>query len=274
MPELPEVEVVRRSLAARLVGRRVESAEVSGLALRCPLDVTAWRRWSLGRTVRDLDRRGKYLVALADDAAFVFHLGMSGRLVLARSGSARPVHTHLALTLDDGSELRFIDPRRFGLAVPMAAESVRTYQPLATLGLDPLLEDCVPALRSVRQSRVAIRNVLLDQSVVAGVGNIYANEALFRAGTHPATPARKIADRRILRLASALKEVLADAVSAGGTTLADGGFANADGEAGYFAVNLAVYGRAGLPCARCGREIRRFALGGRSAYFCATCQRR
>jgi formamidopyrimidine-DNA glycosylase len=199
---------------------------------------------------------------------------MSGRLVLARDGSARPLHTHLVLALDDGSELRFIDPRRFGLAVPMAAESIRTYRPLAALGPDPLLEDCALALRSRRRSRVAIRNVLLDQRVIAGVGNIYANEALFRAGTHPATPARRLADRRIARLAAAIREVLAAAVSAGGTTLADGGFANADGEAGYFAVDLSVYGRAGLPCGRCGREIERLMLAGRSAYYCPGCQRR
>jgi formamidopyrimidine-DNA glycosylase len=274
VPELPEVEIIRRSLEPRLQGLRFEGVHGSGLGLRAPLDIEAWRGLLVGRTVAGVVRRGKFLLIEAADAIGVFHLGMSGRLLVAQDDTVRPPHTHLAAALTGGLELRFIDPRRFGLAIAMPASHAEIFRPLAELGPDALGDDCAAALDGRRGSRVAIRNVLLDQRVVAGIGNIYANEALYRARIRPATPMCQLGGRRIRRLSAAIRAVLEDAVRAGGTTLADGGFLDGNGEAGDFAVSLEVYGRAGQPCRRCDTVIARRALGGRSTYFCPRCQQR
>jgi formamidopyrimidine-DNA glycosylase len=273
VPELPEVETVRRSLVPGVVGRRVEAVACSGARLRLPVDAEAWRRLTVGRRIEGLDRRGKYLLLGFGDAVGVIHLGMSGRIALAPASSPRARHTHLELALEGGLALRLVDPRRFGVAVALDAAELEAFPPIAALGSDPLHDDIVPALVRARRSRVAIRNVLLDQRIIAGIGNIYANEALHRAAVHPATPAARLGPRRMRRLAAAIGSVLDEALQTGGTTLRDGGFVDAAGEAGRFVVWLAVYGRAGEPCPRCGAPIKRLALGGRSAFFCPRCQR-
>lgn len=273
MPELPEVETVRRSVSAALLGCRVEGVETGSMKLRLPLDAQEWRR-VIGRRLESLDRRGKYLLARFGEVGAVVHLGMTGRLLVARSEDLRLPHTHLVLRFADGRDLRFVDPRRFGFAVAMAGSELGSFPPLPELGPDPLEGDVRAALSgAARRQRAPVRNVLLDQRVLAGVGNIYACEALHRAGIRPARPVSRISPARLARLADTIGAVLREAVAAGGTTLADGGFVASDGQAGYFAVQLAVYGREGLACAECGTAIRRRVLGGRSAFFCPSCQR-
>jgi formamidopyrimidine-DNA glycosylase len=274
VPELPEVETVRRSLEPRVVGRRVERVEARRVRLRRGIDPRSWRTRVVGATIERLDRRGKYLLLEFDRTTAIIHLGMSGRLQLARLGQPRDPHTHLVLGFERGVELRFVDPRRFGAAFVVAPGRVDSVAELAILGPDPVREDVAPTLQAAAaRSRTPIRNLLLDQHVVAGLGNIYANEALARAGIHPLRRADTIAWRRIARLATEIRAVLEDALTAGGTTLADGGFADAAGASGYFAVQLSVYGREGEPCPRCGSTVRRLVAGNRSVFFCPRCQR-
>lgn len=273
VPELPEVETVRRSLVPVLIGRTVTDVSSSGLPLRRGVDLAAWRARVVGRKCDALERRGKYLIGRFGAGAIVLHLGMSGRIVVADRGQPRPRHCHLTMELDDGREVRFVDPRRFGIAVALQAAELEAYPPLATLGADPLGSGLIPALEGARRSASPARSVLLDQRVVAGLGNIYATEALFRAAIHPATPFRRIGRERVVRLAKAVVDVLEAALRSGGTTLADGGFVDGLGEVGYFAVELAVYAREGKACPRCGGTIRRRVLGGRSAFYCPRCQR-
>jgi formamidopyrimidine-DNA glycosylase len=198
---------------------------------------------------------------------------MSGRLALLPPETPCAKHTHLRLRFEEDRELRLIDPRRFGLAVVVATESVGSLPFLSELGVDALGSDVESALVTAAARSVSpIRSLLLDQTVLAGVGNIYATEALSRAGIHPFRQASSLARRRVARLAAEVGRVLSEAVAAGGTTLEDGGFSDAAGNAGYFAVQLAVYGREGLPCGRCGASIRRRVAGGRSAFFCPRCQ--
>ncbi len=273
MPELPEVETVRRSLALHMVGSRVVAVDAAAVKLREGIRPADWQRRVLGITFSALERRGKYLIAKGERVAALFHLGMSGRMVVRRPDETREPHTHLILTFDHGAEVRFIDPRRFGVASVVSLARLDSHPSLARLGPDPVDGDVEAALQAARTSRSPIRSVLLDQRVLAGVGNIYANEALARAGISPFRRANAISAPRISDLARALREVLDEALEAGGTTLRDGGFVNADGDGGYFAVSLAVYGREGEPCPRCGAGIVRRIRTGRSAYFCPRCQR-
>jgi formamidopyrimidine-DNA glycosylase len=274
VPELPEVETVRRSLAPYLVGKRVVGVEARRIRLREGISPASWHGRFRGVAIVGLDRRGKYLLLHAEGAIGVFHLGMSGRIVLCRPEEPRAPHTHLVLRMDNRLEVRFVDPRRFGVALALRPEELRSHPGLARLGPDPLSAEMDDALvRAAARSRAPIRSVLLDQKVLAGLGNIYANEALARAGISPLRRARSISGKRISALASGIRTVLGEALEAGGTTLRDGGFVNASGDGGYFAVRLVVYGREGEPCFRCDTRIRRRALTGRSVFYCPRCQR-
>jgi formamidopyrimidine-DNA glycosylase len=273
VPELPEVETIRRSLLPRVVGRRIERIEARSIRLREGIRPADWRAMA-GCVVEAVERRGKYLMLLCGERVEVFHLGMSGRLTAAPAGAARPAHTHLVQHLSDGIELRYTDPRRFGVALAMPAARLGDHVGLRALGPDAWDGDFAASLhRRAGRSRVAIRNLLLDQSILAGLGNIYANEALARAGIRPATPASTVSRRRLAALEPAIRQVFDDALRAGGTTLDDEGFEDAAGVQGTFAVELLVYGREGLPCRWCGAAIRRVALANRSAYYCPRCQR-
>jgi formamidopyrimidine-DNA glycosylase len=274
MPELPEVEVLRRSLEPRLLGRRIEHVEVRSPALREPLDGRSLRRRLAGRRVVALRRRSKYLlVDVEAGSTLVIHLGMSGRLTLAPATAPREPHEHLALRLDGGERLRLRDPRRFGLAFAAATAKLGRDPHFERLGpepLDPPLDGAALAA-IVAGSRAPIKAVLMDASRLVGVGNIYATEALFRAGIHPARRAGAIARARLDRLAAAIVAVLEQAIHAGGTTLND--FTDGLGSAGEFQVSLAVYGGEGEPCPRCGAPIRRLVQSSRSSFYCARCQR-
>jgi formamidopyrimidine-DNA glycosylase len=274
VPELPEIEVLRRSLAPRLTGRRIERVEVLSPALREPLDRRALSRRLAGRAVTALRRRSKYLlIDVEGGSTLVVHLGMSGRLTLVPAATPREPHEHLALRLDRGERLRLRDPRRFGVAFAAATAGLEADPHFAHLGpepLDPPLDGAALAAIAAGLS-APVKAFLMDASRLVGVGNIYATEALFRAGIHPARSVARISSGRWARLATAVVEVLEQAIRAGGTTLND--FADGGGNAGYFQVELAVYGRAGEPCPRCAAPVRRLVQSNRSSFYCPRCQR-
>jgi formamidopyrimidine-DNA glycosylase len=271
MPELPEVETTRRGLAPLVTGRTVARVLVRVPALRWPLppDLPATMA---GRTILEVDRRAKYLLLRCTGGCIILHLGMSGHLRLVRAGSPPARHDHLDLEFTDSSCLRFNDPRRFG-AFLWTADDPQQHPLLATLGPEPLtgeLDGGYLHCRS-RGRRGAVKPFIMDQGVVVGVGNIYASEALFRAGIHPETEAGRIDQLRYQKLAAGIRAVLEEAIAAGGTTIRD--FADTEGKPGYFARQLQVYGREGEPCLGCGRPVRAVRLSGRSTYFCPKCQK-
>lgn len=270
MPELPEVETVRRGIEPHVVGRRIARAVVRQRQLRRPVTPGLSRRVA-GRTVERVERRGKYLLLRLDRGALICHLGMSGSLRIVGGETCEP-HDHVDLVLDDGRRLRLRDPRRFGLLLWTAADPHR-HPLLASLGPEPL-DDGFDGDRLHAQSRgraVAVKNFIMNARVVVGVGNIYASEALFAAGIHPARPAGRVSRTRYRALADAVRQVLRRSLRAGGTTLRD--FVREDGRPGYYTRALDVYGRAGEPCRRCGKPVRMRVIGQRSSFFCGGCQR-
>jgi formamidopyrimidine-DNA glycosylase len=274
MPELPEVEVLRRSLEPHLVGDRIERVEVWNPALREPVETARLRRGVQGRQVTGLRRRSKYLlIDLEGGRTVAVHLGMSGRLTLVPSGTPRELHEHVAFHLRSGRRLRLRDPRRFGLVFALPAANLASDPHFAHLGVEPLEAgfsgDTLAQAAGGR--RGPVKAFLMDARVVVGVGNIYASEALFRAGVHPARPVSRISRQRWHRVADSVVAVLRQAIAQGGTTLND--FADGEGRSGYFQVSLSVYDREGAPCLACGRPVRRLVQAGRSTFYCPRCQR-
>jgi formamidopyrimidine-DNA glycosylase len=275
VPELPEVETIVRSLRPRLQGARVGEVWTSGLPLRLarPLDVALLARVCRGAIIEGVSRRGKYIL-LATRAgrrtgAVLVHLGMSGRLRLYDGAEPREKHTHVVWSLDGRRELRFVDPRRFGLV--RAAADAAGLPELAGLGPDPLAElDAAALATALAASRAPLKAFLLDQRRVAGLGNIYVCEALFRAGVHPTTPAAR-ARRRAAALVDGIRAALSLGIANRGTTLRD--YVDAEGGAGENQHALLVYGREGAPCRVCATAIRRRVDAQRSTYFCPRCQR-
>jgi formamidopyrimidine-DNA glycosylase len=271
MPELPEVEITRRGVEPHVAGRKITAVVVRNARLRWPVPARLARDVT-GRVVQRVRRRGKYLVFEFIDGSLIVHLGMSGSLrVLERAERPGP-HDHLDLVFGKVL-LRLRDPRRFGSVLwqPGAAERHRL---LAHLGVEPLGDaftgECLH--RASRGRKVAIKLLLMNHTVVAGVGNIYASEALFRAGIHPGTPAGRLSLARCGALAVAVRETLQAALAAGGSTLRD--FVNSDGKPGYFQQQRLVYDRAGAPCRLCGTPIKTIRQGQRSSFYCPACQTR
>lgn len=271
MPELPEVETTRRGIAPHVTGRRIEKLIVRDRRLRYPLAPRVAAGLA-GQTVRDVGRRGKYLLLACDAGTVIVHLGMSGCLFVAEIDDAPRKHDHVDFVFDNGRCLRLRDPRRFG-AVIWTVSDPQDHRLLRHLGPEPFTPEFDGAylFRRARGRRAAVKQFIMDSRVVVGVGNIYASEALFLAGIHPARAAGRISLERYRRLAQAIRRVLTDAIDAGGTTLRD--FRNGDGRPGYFQQQLRVYGRSGQPCADCASVIRQVRQGQRSTYFCASCQR-
>lgn len=270
MPELPEVEVTRLSFADRISRSHVLGAWL-GKPLRWPLGCAT--QDLLGQTVLGVRRRGKYLLLDLDRGLLLIHLGMSGSLVFAGQLPPRGPHDHFELVTSHGS-LRLHDPRRFGAVVfaqDEAAPSARKL--LSRLGMEPLSEQFDPAAfaQGLRLRRSAVKQVLLAGDLVVGVGNIYACEALFRAGIRPTVRANRLSRVRAARLHQSIRDVLARAVQQGGSTLRD--FSSASGDAGHFQLEASVYGRAGQACTVCARPISMLRQGQRSTYFCQNCQR-
>lgn len=270
MPELPEVETTRRGLEPLIVGRSIESFEVREPRLRWPVPSDLDEKLGTRRIVR-LGRRAKYLLIVTDGGTLIVHLGMSGSLRYLSVAQSPAAHDHVDIRLAGDGVVRFNDPRRFG-SLHYSAEPLG-HPLLRSLGPEPLGDrfDGEYLARSCAGRRVAIKQHLMNSRVVAGVGNIYANEALFRAGIHPARQAGRIARRRLDGLADSLRDVLNEAIAEGGTTLRD--FVASDGRPGYFSMSLAVYDRADAPCKRCGLPVRVRRLGQRATYYCAGCQR-
>ena len=274
MPELPEVEVTRRSFAERIAGARIVSS-VLGKPLRWPLGLQP--QALQGRLVQGVRRRGKYLLLDLNEGLLLIHLGMSGSLRFV-GGDEEPlgpagVHDHFDLQTTRGL-LRLHDPRRFGAVIYVPSETDALARKLLDhLGMEPLGDGfTLPDFKAgLAASRAPIKQLLLSGSVVVGVGNIYASEVLFLSRIHPATPARDIGPRKVKALYESIREVLALAVEQGGTTLRD--FSSANGMEGHFQLQAKVYGREGMPCTHCGATIRLLKQGQRSTYYCARCQK-
>jgi len=273
MPELPEVETLRRSLLPHLTGRRLVGVVVREPRLREPVDRDRLAA-CCPAVIEAVGRRAKYLLLrLEGDRTLLCHLGMSGRLVVETAAAEWQRHDHVRLLLDDGSCLTFHDPRRFGRLVVAATSRLADHPLLAHLGPEPLGSALTGSglRRAATGRRQAVKPFLMDGRVVVGVGNIYACEALFAAHIHPATRAGRIRPLRWDRLVEAIREVLTASIAAGGTTLRD--FADSDGRGGLYQLHTRVYGRAGEPCGRCGRAIRRTVQCGRATFYCPGCQR-
>lgn len=273
MPELPEIEVLRRSLEPLLPGDVIEGVRVENPALRERVRTRQLARL-VGRRIETLRRRSKYLlVDVSGGSTLVIHLGMSGRLTLVPEATPAELHEHVSFRLRSRRRLRLRDPRRFGLVMALATARLDSDPHFAGLGAEPLDPGfCGATLRLAAAGRRGpVKSFLMDAGNVVGIGNIYAAETLFAAGVHPLRSVGRIAPATWDRLAASAVAVLRRAVAEGGTTLND--FADGEGRSGYFQVSLAAYGRAGEPCPRCGSPIRRLVQSGRSTFYCATCQR-
>ncbi|MCB1923921.1 MAG: bifunctional DNA-formamidopyrimidine glycosylase/DNA-(apurinic or apyrimidinic site) lyase [Gammaproteobacteria bacterium] len=268
MPELPEVETTCRGIAPHIQGHRVSGAIVRDARLRWPVPDLA--TLLTGHIVRHIERRAKYLLLRFDHGTLIIHLGMSGSLRILPAVTPPRRHDHVDL-LFGARCLRLHDPRRFG-AVLWTADDPMRHPRLADLGPEPLSEgfDGGYLHRCAARRRAPIKSLIMDGHTVVGVGNIYASEALFLAGIHPARASQRISAARLDRLAAAVKQVLAHAIERGGTTLRD--FLNESGEPGYFAQELFVYGRAGEPCKVCGTPIATRQIGQRASAYCPHCQ--
>jgi formamidopyrimidine-DNA glycosylase len=268
MPELPEVETTVRGLAPVLKGRRIVSVEARRPDLRRALPVDLGQRLT-GARVTELGRRAKYgLVATDRGDTLVFHLGMSGKWRIDPLEVDK--HDHFLIETDEGRRLALNDARRFGSLDLVRTEDLTSWPPFAALGPEPLQVTPEELRIRLRGRTAAIKLLLLDQRIVAGLGNIYVCEALYRSGIHPARAGGSLSSVRLRRLVPAIKQVLEEAIEAGGSTLRD--FVSPEGELGYFSKSFAVYGREGQPCG-CGGVVRRIVQGGRSTFYCPRCQR-
>lgn len=272
MPELPEVETTRAGLAPHLEGRRVEQVRVHDGRLRWPVPEDLGQVMTGARLER-LERRAKYLLFRFDRGVLIGHLGMSGSFRLAPEDEPRMTHDHIVIRFEGAPELRLNDPRRFGSLHWTAADELGGHFLIEHLGPEPLGDefDGGHLHRAARGRRAPIKAFLMDARIVVGVGNIYANEALFRSGIHPLRAAGRISRGRFDRLALEVREVLAAAVAMGGTTLRD--FVGGDGKPGYFKQSLDVYGRGGEVCRRCTGALREIRLSQRTTVYCPNCQR-
>ena len=279
MPELPEVETVRRGLIPRLVGHRIVRLIQRRRDLRVPLPAKFAQKVE-GRTVQAIDRRAKYLLIRLDDGqTLIAHLGMSGRMTLfdAASAAEHPFqrHDHVVMETDEGWQVRFNDARRFGLMLLASSDTVQRHKLFKGLGPEPLDEtfDGAALAARLKGRRTPIKAALLDQKTLVGIGNIYACEALFLSGISPRRSAHTVQGERADRLIAALKAVLLRSIDDGGSTLRD--HVQPGGELGYFQTRFKVYDRAGAPCptAQCGHLVKRLVQSGRSTFYCARCQR-
>lgn len=271
MPELPEVETTRRGVLPLLGGRRVSAVTVNDRRLRQPV-TRGLESILIGQRLRDVERRAKYLLFKFDSGTLIVHLGMSGSLRVVPRSAARLAHDHVEIEFGPERVLRLRDPRRFGLVL-WTADDPAAHALLSKLGPEPFDAGfCGEYLFEKSRGRsLAVKNFIMDGHVVVGVGNIYASEALFRAGIHPARAAGRVSRARYEALAGEARSVLAAAIEAGGTTLRD--FMRNDGEPGYFSQALKVYGREGEACEVCGGAIAMRVIGQRSSFFCGKCQR-
>jgi formamidopyrimidine-DNA glycosylase len=273
MPELPEVETTLRGVEPYLTDAKITHVAIRHFSLRWPIDQRL-AEIITGQTIHRLYRRAKYLLLECDSGTLIIHLGMSGRLrVLKSSDNISPEkHDHFDMTVANGHLLRYTDPRRFG-AILWTENSIEQHPLFAHLGPEPLTESFNTAylLAQSKTRRCSTKTLIMDGKVVVGVGNIYANEALFSAHIHPNTMANKLTKNDCEQLTKSIKNILAQAIKAGGTTLKD--FRKSDGKPGYFAQELSVYARQGKTCIRCGSNIEHYKEAQRATFYCPTCQK-
>jgi formamidopyrimidine-DNA glycosylase len=274
MPELPEVETVRASLEPRLVGRRFETVEILDSRVTRPIDPAEVAAELTGERVAALERRGKYLIVRFESGlVLLIHLRMTGSLVHSRNGTAAAgSHVRAVVSLDDGSDVIYRDVRRFGTWLVLRGDELDPYL-AARLGLDPLerLFSARELAQRLATRRAPVKAALLDQRTLAGVGNIYADEALWRARIHPRRPAGELDERDARALHRGIRRALEAGIARQGATLRD--YRTPDGESGRMQEEFKVYGREGEPCPRCGTPIEKIRLGGRGTWFCPNCQR-
>ncbi|MFI3187534.1 MAG: bifunctional DNA-formamidopyrimidine glycosylase/DNA-(apurinic or apyrimidinic site) lyase [Methylococcaceae bacterium] len=271
MPELPEVETTCKGIAPHIVGLTIKQLIVRQAKLRWPVPEALAQTLS-GLCIQSVTRRAKYLLLATNNGTVLVHLGMSGSLRILSTDQAAGKHDHIDFVFDGGLVLRYNDPRRFG-AVLWTTETVAEHQLLKDLGPEPLLSDFTGELLYARSRnrKITVKSFIMDSHVVVGVGNIYANEALFMAGIQPTRQAGKVSLARYQKLAECIRVVLRHAIEQGGTTLRD--FVNEAGKPGYFQQQLKVYGRGHLPCVSCNQPLTEIRIANRSTVFCSACQR-
>lgn len=274
MPELPEVETVRRGLEASILGRHIDEVVLRRDAIRIPIPADFAERVQ-GGCVQSVERRAKYLLIHLDNGySILAHLGMSGRMmVFSRLPEKVEKHDHVYFLLSDGQAVVFNDPRRFGLVTGGEGATIHQHALLGAMGPEPLGEDFTPdyLYGQLQRRKQAVKPVLMDQKLVVGVGNIYAAEALFRCGINPERPANRINKKQASALVTAIRAVLEEAIASGGSTLRD--YVNSAGASGYFQHRFDVYDREGKPCRLCTTPITRMTQAGRSTFWCEKCQK-
>jgi formamidopyrimidine-DNA glycosylase len=273
MPELPEVETICRGLRARAIGRRIVEVKVLEPRLRTRVGADFAAELA-ARVITGVDRRAKYIViSLDNDAVWVTHLGMSGKLIWVEASRAREKHDHIIVRLEGGYELRYHDPRRFGLSLVTTRSDLESLPQMKALGPEPLMDgfNADYLYGATRGSRRRIRDLLIDQTTVAGLGNIYANEILFHAGVRPTARAWKLSRAQIERIAALTPKILTQAIRWCGTSFSD--YRDVDDRSGEFQRHLRVYDRDRERCRACAAVIKRVALGNRSAFYCPQCQK-
>ena len=276
MPELPEVEVICRGIRSFLIGRTVTAIQCSGKKLRHPVPMEAMQRVMVNQKITSVERRAKFLqLGLEKGEMLVIHLGMTGNLGIFPPTSPRAKHDHVLWLLDNGTELRYNDSRRFGSIQLLESDEVANREEtiFKTTGPEPFSNDFTAEyLQNLAKGKsLAVKLFIMTNQTVAGIGNIYANESLFSAGIRPARKAQEISQKKWQRLVIEIRKVLAHAIECGGSSISD--FLNASQEKGYFQINFKVYGREGMPCTRCSTKIEKQKLGGRASYFCPKCQK-
>lgn len=276
MPELPEVETICRGIRPHIVGRKIESILHSGKNLRAPVPLEKMARMLHKFSIIDARRRAKYILTeMEDGSLLIFHLGMTGNLGIFPPEREVARHCHLRFLLSDGLELRYTDARRFGSIhafTPKESETIETTFFLTT-GPEPFSREFTPEylIRKAGNRSIPVKSFIMTNQVVAGIGNIYANESLYMAGIHPQSAISSIGYKSWKRLIECIHQVLTHAINCGGSTISD--YVNAFQESGYFQINFQVYGRSGKPCNRCGTNIIKQQIGGRASYSCPICQK-
>lgn len=273
MPELPEVETIKRTLIPLTVGKTIQDVKVfwSNIIKR-PDDVAMFAEMLKGQTIRTVERRGKFLKFVLTEHVLISHLRMEGRYLLQTTGMPVEPHTHVIFQFTDGTELRYRDVRKFGTMHVFRIGEEDEHLPLSQLGPEPFSPSFTPEflMTKLQKTNRKIKNALLDQTVVVGLGNIYVDETLFRTGIHPERTTSSLTDAEIGRLHQEIIATLEEAIEKGGSTVRT--YVNTQGEIGTFQLQLFVYGRKGEPCKRCGQPIQKITVAGRGTYYCGRCQ--
>lgn len=273
MPELPEVETVRRSLKERLVGKRIMGVSIYHDNIIEYPSVNEFSSKIKGQKINDMDRYGKWLIFVLDDYFLFSHLRMEGKYFFRATGEVRNKHEHVVFNLDDGTELRYMDVRKFGKMQLIKKDEIKNKGPIVKMGLEPWDENLTLEYLKNKYSkkRLPIKSVLLDQGIIVGIGNIYADEILFLSGINPLKVARDLDDKEIINIIKNTREVLENAIKKGGTTIRS--YTSVDGVHGLFQQELYVHNKKGENCQKCGSEIVKIVVGGRGTYYCPTCQK-